>query len=319
MSSHRPAMTGASLADVLRRQLALLLHHLPLARGGKARSVHQARVASRRLREVLPIAAHAVPAARELKLARMVRRVTGALGPVREIDVALSEFEGDTAAQRWRSAAVQRIRAHLTGERDRRVRDMRAALGRLDAKALEARITALAKGCETVPLALWSPRLAVRLRKRSRAFGDAVRAVGTLYAAEPIHRVRIAGKKLRYTIELAHAAAGVLTDRDVATLRRLQDLLGRLRDLQILEEHVRVILSRRIASTVAPALKRVNGDLEAECRVLHAQFLRRADRWLALADRAEHDPAAALAPRRSHRMARMRAARPAGEVTSKPA
>ena len=48
-------------------------------------AVHQARVASRRLREVLPIVL--APGGRTERLRRTVRRLTRTLGPVRELDV----------------------------------------------------------------------------------------------------------------------------------------------------------------------------------------------------------------------------------------
>src|SRR5436190_450182 len=138
-------MVGASLSAVIAKQLKRLLHHLPLARDGAERSVHQARVASRRLREVLPIAAAAAPASREIKLDRQVRRITKALGPVREMDVALEEFAHDPAARSWRPRAVDRMRAHLAGERERRAHEMHAKLGRVDEDALEDRVGTLSK------------------------------------------------------------------------------------------------------------------------------------------------------------------------------
>ena len=59
---------------------------LPAARAGEVSAIHQARVATRRLREALPLVARGAPGR---KLARAVRRLTRALGPVRELDVAL--------------------------------------------------------------------------------------------------------------------------------------------------------------------------------------------------------------------------------------
>src|SRR5947207_253069 len=75
----------------LDKQLRILLRQLPRARRGGADDVHRARVATRRLREILPVAAHAADSRGCSRLARDVRRITRALGPVREIDVALKE------------------------------------------------------------------------------------------------------------------------------------------------------------------------------------------------------------------------------------
>ena len=57
---------------------------MPGAVGGDAEALHQARVASRRIREALPLEIRP-----PRKLMRQVRRITRALGPVRELDVAL--------------------------------------------------------------------------------------------------------------------------------------------------------------------------------------------------------------------------------------
>jgi len=87
--AHATTVNQAGLAGVLREQLDTLRQHLPRAVHGHSRGVHRARVASRRLREALPVAA---VVEERSSLRRDVRRVTKALGRVREIDVALAEF-----------------------------------------------------------------------------------------------------------------------------------------------------------------------------------------------------------------------------------
>ena len=71
---------------LIRQRLAAVTRMLPGARDGDAESLHQARVATRRLREALPLVAQG---SRGRKLEKSVRRLTRALGPVRELDVAL--------------------------------------------------------------------------------------------------------------------------------------------------------------------------------------------------------------------------------------
>lgn len=309
MFVHGTTAKRAGLAGVLRRQLQALLQHLPHARRGRVRAVHQARVASRRLREALPIASRTAPSARRLKLGRAARRITNALGPVREIDVTLQEFEADTRGAGAGSppTAVQQVRRHLTAERDRRARGMRLKLDRLDLKQLRTQVEGLAQECEAAIPRAWRPALAARMRKRGKRFGEAVRAAGTLYAADPLHRVRIAGKRLRYTLELARAAAGAPVRKEIASLKRLQDLLGRLRDVQVLGDHVRLVMTDAAESVqLKAALDKLQADLEAECRTLHARFLERVDDWLALADRAARQIPAAVAVHRAAQVASMR-------------
>ena len=86
---------------ILRQRLVSLLTAMPAAQSGDETSVHQARVASRRLREALPVLGTSADAHALDRVDRRVRRITRALGPVRELDVALlllAELEGRGAA-----------------------------------------------------------------------------------------------------------------------------------------------------------------------------------------------------------------------------
>ena len=83
-----PTMPPRSLPEqVIRRCLRALGRSLPKAVEGDARAIHKARVASRRVREALPIVLASAPGKKSRKLRTRVERVTRALGPVRETDV----------------------------------------------------------------------------------------------------------------------------------------------------------------------------------------------------------------------------------------
>jgi CHAD domain-containing protein len=273
------------LSAVLERHAKALLRHARRARRGNPDAIHQARVASRRLREALPVALEASPAARRLDCSTDVRRVTRLLGTLRELDVTLRELEAEAARYGWPSAAVTPLREYLMKERARRLRVARAKLERLDLETVGERSRALARECEGRGAA-WQVHLGTRLRKRARRFRAALRDVGTLYVPEPLHAVRIAGKKLRYTLELARASIGAPVGRDIASLERLQDLLGRLRDLQVLQEYVRAAATGAEDPAASSSLDGIQRELDGECRVLHATFLGRVERLAALADRA---------------------------------
>ena len=99
---------------LIRQRVSALGRALPAAKAGDATSLHQARVATRRLRAALPLVASGPKAD---KLARSVRRLTQALGPVRELDVELlilDELEKTGDVPR---AAVQRLRTSVAEER----------------------------------------------------------------------------------------------------------------------------------------------------------------------------------------------------------
>src|SRR5688500_15860173 len=87
-------------AALLRSRLVSLLKAMPAAQAGDQISVHEARVASRRLREALPVLGARADERALGRCDKRVRRLTRALGPVRELDVTLlllAELEGKGA------------------------------------------------------------------------------------------------------------------------------------------------------------------------------------------------------------------------------
>src|SRR5437016_6346268 len=77
------------LVHLLERRSRALRRHLSAAVAGKDIGVHQARVASRRLREALPVLTDGLHHTKGRKAQGKIRRLTQALGAVRELDVTL--------------------------------------------------------------------------------------------------------------------------------------------------------------------------------------------------------------------------------------
>ena len=123
---------------LLLRRARELERQLPLAIQGNDTGVHQARVASRRLREAVPVLAGETKARR--KAEKKIRKLTQALGTVREMDVTvqiLDEFAQTNALPR---NALEDVRAHVIAERDRRRAVMLQRLRRVDTDRLRARL-----------------------------------------------------------------------------------------------------------------------------------------------------------------------------------
>lgn len=291
------ATTGArpDLADVIAALAQTLSTELARARQGDVEGIHRARTASRRLREVLPVAAVAAPGAGADRARREIRRITRVLGPVRELDVAIAEFAQTTG--RPPDPVVAAIERHLTSERARRFRSVTGKFGALDLDRLRARleVVAAAVDSETVRR-LWERALAERLRRRATRLLRAIDEAGTLYLPERLHAVRIAAKKLRYGLELTHDASGLPVGSLAASIKRVQDILGRLHDLEVLAGHVRerAARSRRAAAGSAAILL----TLERECRAQHARYLARRVGLAAQAKRTKDDVAPTLKGRR---------------------
>jgi CHAD domain-containing protein len=291
----------APLAQSLGERVAALAGHLPAALEGDERGVHQARVATRRLREIVPIAVDA-GSHRGAGLRRRLKRLTGALGPVRELDVAgalLAARAAGTAAP-----GVVALRAHLTERRLVALDALRAACDPRRAKRLLERLADLVRELERasrrgrgdLPVRA-RRRLARRVIDRAQVLGVAVSDAGAILVVDRVHAVRIAAKRLRYALELTGELKLVPTGAPLARLKTVQDLLGELHDLDVLRgEAARLRRELPPDSIVAEDLEQMSSALEADIRQLHARYLRGARGLAALTHRVRDRIAPCLDP-----------------------
>jgi CHAD domain-containing protein len=238
--------------------------------------VHRARVASRRLREVLPVLAAAAAPLRVGRVQRTLRKLTRSLGPVREMDVALGLLSMPALAARS-SPAIELVRARLAATRAERRAAMASNVAALDLDKANVRLREIAVAAgATSDRGRWHRVLAARLARRAATLRRAAGSAGALFDPEALHRVRIATKKLRYAVEVADDTGAASATAQVRLLRREQDALGRLHDLQVLREHVRAAAAKNVRQ--APALDVLARAIDDECRVLHARYLKGAPR-----------------------------------------
>jgi CHAD domain-containing protein len=251
---------------------------------GDVEALHRSRVATRRLREALPLVKGRGRERRRLR--RELRRVTRALGPVRELDVALAL--AGTLAKDWHELApsLDQVSARLLELRARR-------RGRLIKKVSSADVDNLVDRVETLLVqarrrgasrpTIDRHRLAERVASRAATTREAAESAGALYAPEALHAVRIAAKKLRYALEVARAVRITGAASAARRLRQYQDLLGVLRDLQVFSSHVSRAQARLAAGDpdLAP-LSDLLMHLEDRCRELHAAFVAQRDALVSL-------------------------------------
>ena len=277
---------------LIRQRLTAVTRGLPGARTGDVNLLHQTRVATRRLREVLPLIASG---SRGRKLEKTVRRLTRALGPVRELDVALltlDEFEGLEDVPR---AAIAKLRQAATAERRRLHDEMCRRLGKVDLEKLETRAVAAARKVEAPARGgLADPaRLAAaeqRSARRAAALRAAIENASSIYLADRLHEVRIAVKKLRYGMEISRELRRSNATARIRTLKEAQDLLGRMHDLEILIARTRAVQGASSAPNlrVSAHLDRLVRRLENECRQLHGQYMASRNKLVAICDYVEN-------------------------------
>ena len=264
------------LVRLFERRTRALRRQLSAAIAGTDAGVHQARVASRRLREAVPVLTAGLHHSKSGKAQRKIRRLTQALGAVRELDVTLHLIDELGERSGVPRAALAEVRALVIEDRERRRIVMLERLEGVDTDKLARRLGAVRQALlHPSSRHSWRAALALRLAKRARRLDKAIEQAGQIYAPEPLHQVRIEAKKLRYALEIADESTAAPCGPTLKVINRVQDALGRLHDLQILLHHVAAVgaAPRRQRSTPDAGLAILSRLIEDECRHLHGRYV----------------------------------------------
>ena len=269
----------------VRQRLHALTKSLPAAEKGDATRLHEARVATRRLREAVLLTASG-PRARRVE--RTVRRLTRALGPVRELDVAMQTLDEIADTGGVAQAAIRALKDSIRDERHRLPADMRRQIkdvniDKLRRRAIAGTRTHHARSSDAKGRA----KARLRVAKRASRLQAKIDNAAGIYLPDRLHDVRVAIKKLRYAMEVVNQLSGSRAAASLRTLKAAQDLLGHMHDLEVLTMRVRAMQ----ASSGPPNLKlsaeldRLVRRLEAECRQLHSEYIAMRKKLIAICDR----------------------------------
>lgn len=260
-----------SPAVLTARQVEVLLSHLSGVRDASVADVHDARVATRRLRELLPLAAVEVGASTR-KACELVRDAGRALGSVRELDTLITLCTGLGDVHPHAAGALAITRTELLHDRDSAARRLVKRLERLDLELLRGEVRS--SRAPFLSGAGWRRAFGDRLATRAMKLASALTRASGVYMPNRLHRVRIHLKKLRYLAEIA-VDTGIWRPahlrRDAA---RVQDVLGEIHDRQVLLEHLE-------ANGTDPLL---TTTLRAEIAHGHQLYLAQRERLAAMAE-----------------------------------
>jgi CHAD domain-containing protein len=248
----------------------LIRQHWSGVRDGDAESIHQARIATRRARAALRMVDQ--DNTERFELCRHLGRM---LGKVRDLDITQEVFH--TLSTRVPTASYAIAAARQTVERDQQQarRRFAKALDHLELRPLltlrpRPSITAVSFWKD------WRRSVVTEMLARQQALCDAIERAPAVYMPNRIHRVRIAIKKLRYALEVTDATGIRVDNRLMRDLRKTQDLLGRVHDIDV----ARRVVQRLDGTdkTIAAEMALLDAVMGADCVALHEKFLARRER-----------------------------------------
>jgi CHAD domain-containing protein len=239
----------ALAAKYTRRQAKQLEDQLDgVGRADDIEFVHRARVASRRLRTALKMFHDCFPRRQVKRWRKQIRRVTSELSDARDKDVQIERVcrTLEAADQSSYYPGLARLLVHLERQRELLQSGVVAATQRLRRSKVLEEMQAAAKhilaGLSTEELA--SQRAAARIStaQHVRRCLDRLRACQDSLldseAKQQHHAMRIAAKRLRYTLEIANPIYEKGLAPFIESAKKVQTLLGEIHDCDVWLEHL---------------------------------------------------------------------------------
>ena len=304
LPEHPDVSADDGMPEAARKILAFhfqhMLYHEPGTRAGEdIEELHDMRVATRRMRAALRVFGEYLDEKRLKSFRKGVERTGGKLGSVRDLDVFWDktqryldglppERQNDLMPLReaWemeRERARERLLVYLDSKRYHKFKERSIELlerGDVwDVPALTKKGEAMPQRVRhVVPVAVYE-RVAAILAYNEWVNGPDV-------PLKRLHRLRIAGKRLRYTLEFFEEVLAPQTGDLIKQMKRLQDHLGDLQDAVVASELLRDFLTwgtwghsedkkgtkRPVQPVVAPGVAVYMADKQAELQRLLSTF-----------------------------------------------
>jgi CHAD domain-containing protein len=241
--------------------------------GEEMEELHRMRVATRRMRAAWRLFGDAYKPKAERRYVRELRTVAASLGAVRDLDVLLENLAAYVAAhpaeeamalqplasawQEQREAARRNMAAMLDSGTYRHFVDDYVAFVETEAAAARAvEATQPSRVRDTATSRIWGAYEQVRAYDATLAWAD----VAT------IHQLRIASKRLRYSLEFFREVLGPEAGQLIERVTRLQDHLGMLNDADVAARLAREFLVASAARLAPPTIEAVGRYLGARDR-----------------------------------------------------
>jgi CHAD domain-containing protein len=253
-----PAWSREKLFDLARKRLAKFASLVPRALvSDQPDTIHDLRVWSRRLQQILQVLFSKPRANSGRKLIRSLRKVRRALGDCRDLDVTielivdkLNHANSEVVRNAWTE-----IQAHLGERRKTEAVRCRGELSRFDIMAFVIRTQELLQRVKVSRATDQTLRDGVE--QALADWQDALTAARESEDVDATHAFRIAGKRLRYRAELLADLGNSSCKSLVKSLKLLQDDLGQWRDRHILLRFMAEFIGRPEFLVDQPEMSRI--------------------------------------------------------------
>lgn len=282
------SMPTEVLRAALARSTARLLAHDPGVRlGSNAEDVHQARVATRRMRSDLRTFHRVLDPEWAESLRAELGWLGGVLGAVRDTDVLLGRLQARVDAlpdadQPAGSRVLDVLRAERTQARD-------ALLAVMRSDRYVSLLELLLAAAHEVPASTAGTDIEIEIGdlavKPWRKLRDAVNALDDDAPDRELHQVRIRAKRARYAAEAVAPAVGTAPKRFARAVADVQDVLGEHQDAVVagrwLRDHVppndseAAFVAGQLAIVEAAAAQASRDEWPAAWKIARAPKLRR--------------------------------------------
>jgi CHAD domain-containing protein len=236
-------------AQYIRRQAKQLAQQLDGLRAAEdIEFVHRARVATRRLRAALRMFRDCFHAKNVKRWRKAIRQMTKSLGNARDRDVQIEYLCGTLSALAAKQCfpGVARVLVQLERDRERFQREVVESVQAIEKTHVLDKMRRATKRTlretESLPYCLPCREAFAQIRQHVlRQLNELLRYEASL--ADPNdrthhHAMRIAAKRLRYTLEISRPMCPGRLDQAVETVKKLQTLLGDVHDCDVWLAHL---------------------------------------------------------------------------------
>ena len=210
--------------------------------------VHRARVATRRLRAALRMFHGCFARKKFRRWRKAVRQTTAKLGSARDRDVQIELLCGTLSALNARECfpGISRILVQFERDRERLQRKVVKAVDRLEARGILRQmqrttkriLQAAASADEDVQTPAVYAQTGRHILRQVDELLQHQDSLANPNERERHHAMRIATKRLRYTLEIARPVYPGRLDEAVEAIKRVQSLLGEVHDCDVWAEHL---------------------------------------------------------------------------------